>query len=81
MFGCVLGIATQLVVINSNRRLSRIVINLMELLHRSNWAMEGDGYVEHGNVTLVMVIIVMLTNCTSHVWHRFVANLEMNRYN
>ena len=43
--------------------------------------MEGDGYVEHGNVRLAMVIIVMLTNSTSHVWHRLVANLEMNSYN
>ena len=43
--------------------------------------MEGDGYVEHGNITPAMFIIVMLTNSTSHVWHRSVANLEMNSYN
>ena len=53
----------------------------MELLHRSNWTMECDGYVEHGNVTPAMVIIVMLTNSTSHVWHRLIANIEMNSYN
>ena len=43
--------------------------------------MEFDGYDEHGNVTSAMVIIVMLHNPTSHVWHRLVANLEMNSYN
>ena len=43
--------------------------------------MEFDGYDEYGNVTLVMVIIVMLPNHTSHVWHRLDANLEMNSYN
>ena len=43
--------------------------------------MEFDGYDEHGNITLAMVIIVMLHNHTSHVWHRLDANLEMNRYN
>ena len=44
----VLGITTQLVVIDSNRCLSRIVRNLAEPLHRSNWTMECDGYDEHG---------------------------------
>ena len=44
----VLGITTQLVAIDSNRRLSRIVRNLAEPLHRSNWTMECDGYDEHG---------------------------------
>ena len=43
--------------------------------------MEFDGYDEHGIVTMAMVIIVMLHNHTSHVWHRLVANLEMNSYN
>ena len=81
MFGFVLGITSQLVAINSNRLLSRIVRNLTELLHRSYWTMECDGYDEHGNVTPAMVIIVMLHNPTSHVWHRLVANLEMNSYN
>ena len=77
----VLGITAQLVVIDSNRHLSRIVRNLMELLHRSNWTMECDGYDEHGIVTPAMVIIVMPHNHTSHVWHRLDANIEMNSYN
>ena len=77
----VLGITAQLVAIDSNCRLSRIVRNLTELLYRSNWTIECDGYVEHGTVTAAMVIIVMLTNFTSHVWHRLDANLEMNSYN
>ena len=47
----------------------------------SNGTMECDGYDEHGNDTLAMVIIVMLPNHTSHVWHRLDANLEMNSYN
>ena len=73
-------ISAQLVAIDSNRRLSQIVRNLTEL-HRSNWTMECDGYDEHRSVTSAMVIIVMLPNSTSHVWHRLVANLEMNCYN
>ena len=79
--GFVLGITTQLVVIDSNRRLSRIVRNLTELLHRSNWIMEYDGSDEYENLTLAMVTIVMLLNDIPHVWHRLVANLEMNSYN
>ena len=55
--------------------------NLAELLHRSNWIMEYDGYDEHGIVTPAMVTIVLLHNDRSHVWHRLVANLEMNSYN
>ena len=43
--------------------------------------MEFDGYDEHGNVTPAMVIIVMLDNDISHVWHMLDANLEMNSYN
>ena len=54
-----LGITAQLVAIDSNRRLSRIVRNLTELLYRGNLT-NGDGYDEHGNVTPVMVIIAML---------------------
>ena len=33
------------------------------------------------NITLAMVTIVMLINDIPHVWHRLVANLEMNSYN
>ena len=72
---------TQLVAIDSNRRLSRIVRNLTELLHRSNWIMEYDGSDEYKNVTLAMVTIGMLLNDIPHVWHRLVANPEMNNYN
>ena len=35
--------------------------------HRSNWTMEFDGYIGHGNATLAMVIIVMLHNDIPHV--------------
>ena len=50
---------TQLVAIDSNRHISRIVRNLAEPLHRSN-LVNGDGYNEHGNITPAMVTIVML---------------------
>ena len=43
--------------------------------------MEFDGYDEHGISTPSMVTIVMLLNDMPHVWHRLVANLEMNIYN
>ena len=43
--------------------------------------MEYDGYAEHGITTTTMVTIVMLLNDISHVWHKLVANLEMNSYN
>ena len=79
--GFMLGIIAQLVVIDSNRRLSRIVRNLTELLHRSNWIMKYDSYAEHGIITPAMVTIVMLLNDIPLVWHRLVANLEMNSYN
>ena len=74
-------INSQLVEIDSNRRLSRIVRNLMEPLHRSNWIMEYDGSNEYENLTPAMVTIVMLLNDIPHVWHRLFANLEINSYN
>ena len=77
----VLGINSQLVEIDSNRRFSRIVRNLTELLHRSNWIMEYDGSDEYENLTPAMVTIVILLNDIPHVWHKLVANLEMNSYN
>ena len=43
--------------------------------------MEYNGYAEHGIITLATVTIVMLLNDIPHVWHRLVANLEMNSYN
>ena len=43
--------------------------------------MEYDGSNEYENLTVAMVNIVMLLNDIPHVWHRLVANLEMNSYN
>ena len=43
--------------------------------------MEYDGSNEYENLTSDMVTIVMLLNDIPHVWHRLVANLEMNSYN
>ena len=63
----VLGINSQLVEIDSNRRLSWIVRNLMEPLHRSNWIMEYDGSNKYENLTPTMVTIVMLLNDIPHV--------------
>ena len=75
-----LGINSQLVEIDSNRRLSRTVRNLASsnIIVSVLW---NDGYEEHGITTPAMVIIVMLLNDIPHVWHRLVANLEMNSYN
>ena len=81
MSGFVLGRNSQLVEIDSNRCLSRIVRNMTEPLHRSNWIMEYDGSDEYENLTPAMVTIVMLLNDIQHVWHKLVANLEMNSYN
>ena len=50
-------IFSQLVAIDSNRRLFRIVRNLIEPLHHSN-LMNGDGYDECKNITPNMVTIV-----------------------
>ena len=77
----VLGINSQLVEIDLNRRLSWIVRNLTEPLHHSNWILEYDGSGEYENLTPAMVTIVMLLNDISHVWHRLVANLEMDSHN
>ena len=43
--------------------------------------MELDGYDDAQINTPAMVTIVMLLNDIPHVWHRLVANLEMNSYN
>ena len=80
MSGFVLGINSQLVEIDLNRRLSQTV---------RNWASSNivvtvlwnDGYDEHGIIITAMVTIIMLLNDIPHVWHRLVANLEMNCYN
>jgi hypothetical protein len=78
--GFVLGINSQLVEINSNRRLSQIVRNLTSpnIIVTKLW---NDGYNGHGIITPAMVTIVMLLNDIPHVWHRLVANLEMNSHN
>ena len=75
-----LGINSQLVEIDSNRRLSRTVRKLASsnIVVSVLW---NDGYEEHGITTLAMVIIVVLLNDIPHVWHRLDANLEMNSYN
>ena len=43
--------------------------------------MEYDGSDEYENLTPAIVTIVMLLNDIPHVWHRLVANLEMNSCN
>ena len=75
-----LGINSQLVEIDSNLRLSRTVRNLAStnIVVTVLW---NDGYEQHGITTPAMVIVVMLQNDIPHVWHRLVANLEMNSYN
>ena len=55
-----------MVAIDLNRRLSWIVRNLTEPLHRSNWIMEYDGSNEYENLTPAMVTIVMLL-----IYHMF----------
>ena len=76
----VLGINSQLVEIDSNRRLSRTVRNLAStnIVVTVLW---NDGYDEHGIIIPAMVTILMLLNDIPHVWHRLVANIEMNSYN
>ena len=71
-----LGINSQLVEIDSNRRLSQIVRNLA-----SNCVMEHDGSNEYGITIPAMVTIVCSSNDIPHVWHRIVANLEMDSHN
>ena len=75
-----LGINSQLVEIDSNRRLSRTVRNLTStnIVVTVLW---NDGYDEHVIIIPAMVTIVMLLNDIPQVWHRLVANLEMNSYN
>ena len=56
--GFVLGINSQLIEINSNRRLSRIVRNLAKPLYRSNCVMEYDGLDQHRIIILAMVTTI-----------------------
>ena len=66
--------------IDSNCHLSWTVRNLASpnIVVSVLW---NDDYDEQGITTPAMVIIVMLLNDIPHVWHRLVANLEMNSYN
>ena len=57
MSGFVLGFYAQLVAIDLNHRLSRIVRNLTEPFHRSN-LMNCDGYDKYENTTPDMVTII-----------------------
>ena len=43
--------------------------------------MQYDGSDEYEDLIPAMVTIVMLLNNIPYVWHRLVANLEMNSYN
>ena len=63
-----LGIKSQLVEIDSNRRLSQTVRNLAStnIIVTILW---NDGYDEHGIIIPAMVTIVMLLNDIPHVWH------------
>ena len=54
----VLGINSQLVEIDLNRRLSRIVRNSNSHQHRSNCVMEYDSLDEHGIIIMAMVTTV-----------------------
>ena len=80
MPGFVLGINSQLVEIDSNRCLSRALRKLASSSIVVT-VLSNDGYDEHGIITPDMVTIAMLLNDIPHVWHRLVANLELNSYN
>ena len=60
------AISSQLVKIDSNRRLSRIVRNLASsnIVVTALW---NDGYDKHGIIIPAMVTIVMLLNNIPHV--------------
>ena len=75
-----LRINSQLVGINSNRRLSLTVRNLAStnIIVTVLW---NDCYDEHRMIIPAMVTVVMLLNDIPHVWYGLVANLEMNSYN
>ena len=78
--GFVLGINSQLVEIDSDRRLSQIVRNLASpnIIVTVLWNM-----MVRMNMELLHQLWLLLyaTNYIPHVWHRLVANLEMNSYN
>ena len=80
MPGFVLGINFQLVEIDSNRRLSRIVRNLASssIIVTVLWNM-----MVRMNMELLhqLSLVLYATNDIPHVWHRLVTNLEMDSYN
>ena len=78
--GFVLGINSQLVEIDMNRRLSRTVRNQASpnIVVTVLW---NDAYDELGIIISAMVTIIMLLNDIPHAWHMLDANLEMNSYN
>ena len=75
-----LGINSQLVEIDSNCHLSQIVRNLtipnivVTVLWNMMVMMNMNYYTSYG-------YYCMLLNDIPYVWHRLVANLEMNSYN
>ena len=75
-----LGINSQLVEIDSNHRLSQTVRKLASSSIVVTILL-NDSYDEHGIIIPTIVTIVMSLNDIPHVWHRLVANLEMNSYN
>ena len=68
-----------MVEIDSNHRLSQTVRNLASpnIIVTVLW---NDGYDEHG-ITTSYGFYCMLLNDIPHIWHRLVANLEINNYN
>ena len=80
MPGFVLGINSQLVEIDSNRRLSRTVRNLASpnIVVIILW-----NVMVQMNMELLdqLWLLLYATKGYPHVWHRLVANLEMNSYN
>ena len=70
----------QLVEIDLNCHLFRTVRNLASSNNLVT-VLWNDRYDEHGIIIPTMVITVMLLNDIPHVWHRLVANPEMNNYN
>ena len=75
-----LGINSQLVEIDSNRRLSLTVRNLASsnIVVIVLWNMMVMMNMEYNTGYRYYC---MLLNDIPHVWHRLVANLEMNSYN
>ena len=74
-----LRINSQLVEIDSNRRISRTVRNLASpnIVVTVLW---NDGYDKH-ELLHRLWLLLYATKCIPHVWRRLVANLEMNSYN